>query len=116
MTGRILVLDDDPLLALDVGTTLEEGGFGLFGLCHSVREAEAMLADDTPDAAVLDVNLGRGETSLPVAQRLRELGVPFVLLSGYEPSAFPPELQSAQRMAKPFRPQELLRTVGEMLG
>lgn len=116
MTGRILVLDDDPLLALDLGATLEEGGFSLFGICHSVSEAEEMMAADTPDAAVLDVNLGRGETSLPVAQHLRDKGVPFVLLSGYEPSAFPEELQSAQRMAKPFQQQELLQTVGALLG
>ena len=115
MTRRILILDDEPLLALDVGTTLEEGGYEVFGYTHSVREAKGLLEADRPDAAVLDVNLGR-ETSLPVAQRLRELGVPFMLLSGYEPSAFPEEMRDCPRLAKPFRQEELLRGVEDLLG
>ena len=78
---RVLVLDDEPMILIDIECALEDEG-ALFVGARTVREALNYVEQHVPDVAILDVNLGRGETCAPVAERLRELGVPFVLFTG----------------------------------
>lgn len=78
---RILVLDDEPMILIDIEYALEDEGASFIG-ARTVHEALDHVTRHAPDAAILDVNLGRGETCEPVAARLRELGVPFVLYTG----------------------------------
>lgn len=77
----ILVLDDEPLILIDLELALEDEGAEPVEV-RTVDEALRRIGERVPDAAVLDVNLGRGATCAPVAARLRELGVPFVLHTG----------------------------------
>lgn len=63
--------------------------------------AEAMEAADRPiDGALVDVQLGR-EQSLPLIEKLSEAGIPFILMTGYDPSVLPATLAAYPRLAKP---------------
>ena len=77
----MLVLDDEPIILMDFEFALEDAGARILDP-RSVREALDLIERDPPDAAILDVNLGRDSTCAPVALRLRDLGVPFVLHTG----------------------------------
>ena len=78
---RVLVVEDDPLLLLDLEMTLEGAGAVVVGLCQTLDEA---LSRSTPvdfSVAVLDFRLGE-ENASPVARRLEDQGVPFVFYTG----------------------------------
>jgi len=78
---RVLVVEDDPLLLMDLESTLIEAGAVVAGLCQTVAEALARLEVNDFAVAVLDFRLG-SETISPVARRLVKRGVPFVLYTG----------------------------------
>jgi DNA-binding NarL/FixJ family response regulator len=79
---RILILEDDVLLAIDVAETIQEMGAEVIGPAHRVESAMDLLDAQRPDAALLDVNI-IGSTSAQVANRLVREGIPFVLATGY---------------------------------
>jgi DNA-binding response OmpR family regulator len=81
---------------------LVELGCGAVRHAGSVSEALAAVEAKRPDLAVLDINLG-GQKIYPVAERLRELGVPFVFASGYDRSALPREWAARPLVQKPFQ-------------
>lgn len=81
--GRsVLLVEDELLVAMDMQQTLTAAGVRVLGPAASVSSALAIINAERPDAAVLDLNL-RGELVTPVARRLREMGVPFVLSTAY---------------------------------
>ena len=114
--GRsVLVVEDEALVALDMEETLKAAGVRVMGPAASVAEAMALLEAATPDAAILDLNL-RGELVTPVARRLREMGVPFVLSTAYnhlrgEGEAF----WGVENLGKPFAGSRCVEVLGEML-
>lgn len=63
---RVLIVDDEPIMAALLSTALEAGGFQTHS-CTTAREARAAIADFDPDAAVLDVSLGRGPSGIDLA-------------------------------------------------
>ena len=79
---RILVLEDEVLLAIEAAEALEELGAMVIGPAHRVEAAMALLDTERPDAALLDVNIN-GSTSAAVARRLLDAKIPFVLATGY---------------------------------
>lgn len=80
---NVLVLEDEFIIADEIASTLEEAGHRVVGPVASVADALALLAGSTaPDVAIIDANL-RGESSLPVAERLREQRIPFCVCTGY---------------------------------
>ena len=79
---RILILEDEVLLALEAAETLQEIGAIIMGPAHRIQSAMQMLDGERPDAALLDVNIN-GAFSTEVAARLAALGVPFILATGY---------------------------------
>ena len=82
--GRlVLVVEDEFLIAMDLELLLQRHGWRVLGPAATVAEALRLLAGETPDVALLDVNL-RGEPVTPVAEELRARGVPFVLASAYD--------------------------------
>jgi DNA-binding response OmpR family regulator len=78
---RVLVVEDDPLLAMDLDATLVEAGAVVVSLCQTLDEAMVRADDDDFAVAVLDFGLG-SDTVSPVARRLVNRGVPFVLYTG----------------------------------
>lgn len=105
---RVLVVEDDALIALDIARQLEDAGFRVVGPAVSVSRALRLMQDQGCDIAVLDVNLGRNETSVPVARELRARSTPFIVLSGYMREQHPAELQGAPVLSKPASPSELV--------
>jgi CheY-like chemotaxis protein len=77
---RVLVVEDDYLLAIDLVGTLQSAGAEAVGPASSVAEALDML-DPPPDVASLDIELG-DETSFPIADELARRGIPFVFVTG----------------------------------
>lgn len=114
MAVRILVVDDEPLLALDVHGILDAAGYEVVGPADSVASA-ILLIDATPiDAAILDLNLAR-ERSDAIADRLAEMAVPFLFLTGYSAEHLPEAHSDRTILNKPFREEMLLRKVSQLL-
>lgn len=82
LKGRdILVVEDEPLIALDLQITLEDSGASV-RTARTLARALELVAQEAPDGAILDVTLGDSKTCEPVARELQRLGVPFLLHSG----------------------------------
>jgi DNA-binding response OmpR family regulator len=96
---RILILEDDPFIALDL-QSIVEGERHLASVCSTVAEARRLAAGDL-DFALLDVDVTDGK-SYGVACALAERGVPFAFVSGSKPGELPPALRDARFIAKPF--------------
>ncbi|HVG48881.1 MAG TPA: response regulator [Rubellimicrobium sp.] len=108
---RVLVVEDEYLLAEDLRRGLEDAGAEVLGPVPSVADALALLATEAPpDAAILDVNLG-GEMVFPVADVLRERGVPFMFATGYDQWSLPQAYTDVPRCEKPFDVGRCLRTL-----
>lgn len=112
---RILVVEDEALVALDICDALERSGYDVEGPASRL-EAALELARSAPlDAAVLDANLA-GEPAFPVADELARRGVPFLFASGYSDlKNFPAAHQSVTRIEKPFDRTQLVQAVGRLL-
>ena len=113
---RILVVEDEPAIALELVSVIEEEvGCAVMGVASSVDEALALIALERPNGAVLDANLN-GSTSVKIAQALRREDTPFFVLSGYcAKSSLPPPLNEAPFLQKPYREGELLQQIRGLL-
>ena len=112
---RILVLEDEMIIAMFAEMSLEEAGCVVVGPVGRVEEALALLEGGPVDAAFIDLNLGRGVTSLPVAQALAARGIPYAYMSGDAGDAIPPEDRHRPRLQKPFAGKELHAAVKALL-
>jgi DNA-binding response OmpR family regulator len=111
---RIMIAEDEYLIAEDLRQALEDEGASVLGPAASVDAAVALIAAGSAiDAAVLDLNLG-GEMSFPAADLLAEQGVPFLFTTGYELSALPPRFGQVKRCEKPFDYAEVARGLREI--
>jgi len=99
--NRTLVVEDEPLLAMDVADQLTDAGFEVVGPATSVASALKLLDEVGCDVAVLDIHLGH-ENSEPVALALKSRGNPFVIVSGNSQRQFPPGFQGAPFLSKPI--------------
>jgi two-component sensor histidine kinase/DNA-binding response OmpR family regulator len=103
---RIMIVEDEALVAMILEEQLEELGFSVAVTCASVAEAIRAIDDYAPDAAILDVNLA-GQLVYPVADRLRDRGIPFVFVTGYGRESIDPSYAAAQILEKPIERQVL---------
>ena len=97
----ILVVEDEPLIAMMLEDFLESLGHRVHGTCESVSEAIRAVDSGGFELAILDVNL-KGENVWPVAAKLREQNVPFVLATGGHVDPPPAEFQSVPVIEKPY--------------
>ena len=109
----VLVVEDEFLIAEEMAAMLEDAGHVVLGPAGSVRAAEAMLTNDRPNVAVIDANL-RGETSAPLATRLRTLGIPFCVCTGYRINDLKALFGDIVTIQKPVDPARLLQTVAAL--
>jgi CheY-like chemotaxis protein len=107
---RILVVEDEFLIALDIAGALEQGGLEVIGPLGSVRDALQALEREIVDGALLDANLG-GEPVGKVADALLTRRVPFAFVSGYGREQLPPQHRGVPLIGKPFTGQDLLGVV-----
>lgn len=97
----ILIVEDDPIIALDFEETILGFGVGAVRTASSVSAALRLIADRVPDFALLDVELVR-EKSFVIAERLGTLGIPFVFVTGYAAKvSFPEAYAQTPRLPKP---------------
>jgi PAS domain S-box-containing protein len=80
--NRVMIVEDEALVALAVGEALTELGYSVVGPFSRVAEATRALAQRDVDAAILDVNLG-GELVYPLADLLTAREIPFIFVTGY---------------------------------
>jgi len=111
---RVLIVEDEPVLASGIRRLLLLHGFDIAGCAGSVKAGLALVDEADCDIALLDVNL-RGETVVPVAAALRQRGRPFVLMSGYDRSDLPAALSDVPFLAKPFDSDELVAMLRQSL-
>ncbi len=107
MRPRILVVEDEALVALEIAQILTDAGFEVVGPAMTATQALELVMYTGCDAALLDINLGR-ETSEPVALELKERGRPFITLSGYSREQHACVFRDAPSLAKPLRPERLV--------
>jgi DNA-binding response OmpR family regulator len=110
---RILVVEDENFLAMELTWIVEDAGYSVVGPERSVAETSKMLAWNKVDLALLDVNIG-GEMVFPVSKMLDMLGVPFVFITSNS-TLVPAEYRHRPLMTKPFRPQALLALIQRVL-
>ena len=102
LPADVLIVEDDMIIALDLEETIRHLGVKTPRSAANVAEALDLIAQRTPDFALLDIGL-RGGTSLPVADRLDALEVPFAFLTGYGARAMPlPRFGDRPKIEKPF--------------
>jgi DNA-binding response OmpR family regulator len=102
MTVRVLVVEDEAILAIDIAEQLTQAGFLVVGPAPSVAKALRLIVEVGCDVAVLDVNL-RNETAEPVAQELRARRTPFLFLSAVSRDHLPPGFHDEVLLPKPAR-------------
>jgi CheY-like chemotaxis protein len=101
MPGDVLIVEDDPIIALGIEDTILGFGVKSVRTAGSVAKALAMIADHEPDFALLDVGLVR-EKSFAVAERLQALKIPFIFVTGYGAEIrLPPAFADRPRLTKP---------------
>lgn len=113
---KILIVEDDAMIAMEMGERLIDLGFEVVGPALSVDAAQSMLAAGLrPDAALLDANIA-GESSVPVGAELAARGVPVAFCTGYDRiKNLPPELEAAPVLIKPVGEAELAAGLKRLL-
>jgi len=111
---RILVVEDEPLIAMELTAILQQAGFETIGPAASVAQALATRLASC-DAAILDVNLGR-ESSEAVARQLKQAGIPFIVLSGYTRTQQPAAFDGVPLLQKPVQPETLIAELQRCMG
>ena len=102
MPGDVLIVEDDPIIALDFEDTILGFGVKRVRTAASVARALEMIADRAPDFALLDVGLVR-EKSFAIAERLQALKIPFVFVTGYGArTTFPAAFKHQPTLPKPY--------------
>jgi CheY-like chemotaxis protein len=110
---RILVVEDDFLLAAGTERALRDAGAVVLGPVGQVDQALALIATETPTCALLDINLGEG-TQFSVADALRASGIPFMFVTGYDDVMIPERFSDVGRMRKPVGFRLVLHAAAQM--
>lgn len=114
--ATVFVAEDEPFIAFDLATTIEDAGGVVVGPAATVKEALALLESHLVDAAILDVNLRDRDVS-PVAELLIARGVPVIFHTG---GGVPDELRARFPnlivQTKPLVPEQLVRQLAALIG
>lgn len=111
LPANVLVVEDDPLIALDASETIRSFGVASVRTTGTVAAALQMIAERAPDFALLDVGLIH-EKSFAVAGQLAALGIPFVFVTGYSGDAgIPADFARVPRLTKPYLRDALLNVL-----
>jgi two-component sensor histidine kinase len=112
---RILVVEDEYLVAMEVERMVAAAGCRVVGPSGGLKDALGMALSEPLDGAVIDINLG-GESVAPLAELLRQRNVPFVFMTGYgRLDMLPAHQREATVLRKPVRESELLQALAGAL-
>ena len=111
LTGkRLIVIDDEPLIAMDLESILTGAGCDVVGIASTLAQAKALVASAECDAALVDVNLS-GHSVEELAATLATRSIPFAFVTGHGREALPHGFQDAVLVRKPFGQDNLLAIV-----
>lgn len=112
---RILVAEDEFMVAENLSNELEDAGAIIVGPCATLEQTlQRINAHEAIDAAVLDVNLA-GQTVYPAADILIDRHIPFVFTTGYDASNVPERYANIPRCEKPVSVARVARAVGRVI-
>ena len=111
---RVLVVEDFATLAIALCDDIRANGHRTIGPAPSVEAARQLMASQSVDAAVLDIDLG-GQSSYPLARALRDRGTPFIFLSGYSAADLPADLRDCRVIEKPVDPGMLAAWLNSLI-
>jgi DNA-binding response OmpR family regulator len=111
---RVLIVEDEPILAFALEELLIESGFEIAGVAGELETALSIIESGVCDAAILDANLA-GVNAGPAASVLAARGLPFLILSGYSSDQQQSTFFGALRLQKPCRPDRLIQALRSIL-
>jgi PAS domain S-box-containing protein len=111
---RILVVEDESLVAMEIEAQLEEAGYEVIGPAATSESARHLIAEARPDVALVDGNLD-GHPSDEVAGELAKRKIPFAFATGYGRSGLPAAFPDTMILSKPFSRDRLLHVVKVLL-
>ena len=106
-TKKFAVIEDEPLIGMEITSTLQEGGAQVFGPVAAVSDALRIIEESELDGALVDANL-RGEPTDDIAAALTRKKIPFMFVTGYGREALPASFAQARILKKPFVERELV--------
>lgn len=109
---RVLVVEDEMLSAMLMEDLLIDLGCDVVGPVARVADGLKLAGSERLDGAILDINVA-GTEVFPVARELADRSIPFIFLSGYAPDTLPQTWRSRPTLRKPFRPEDLARTMAK---
>jgi DNA-binding response OmpR family regulator len=107
----VLIVEDEVLIAMFIGDAVVEAGHTPIGPYAAVAPALSAIEREPICAALLDVNLGRGGLSYPVARALDRRGIPFAFLTGYSADSIDTAYRTKPVFSKPVAQHKLVEIV-----
>lgn len=114
MSGHILIVEDDPLVAMMLEGYLEALGYDIAGCVETVANAIARITAGSIDAAILDVHLADGETSEPVAVVLKAAHIPYIVTTWGINNKIEAACEDAPILRKPFTLTSLSQALAQI--
>ena len=111
---RVLVVEDEPLVAMEIETQLTAAGVAVVGPVGLADAAARLIETEPLDAALLDATLA-GKPVDALADALEARSVPFAFCSGHDPSALPEGFRDRPLLSKPFHAEDLLASIRNLL-
>lgn len=112
--SRVMLVEDEPIVALDLENTLLSAGYFVVGPAATVDSALVLLDKFQPNAVIMDLKL-RGEMAGRLADAFAAAGVPFGFITGQGVDVIPPAYRDRPRLAKPYTHEAVLRMVRGLL-
>jgi DNA-binding response OmpR family regulator len=111
---RILIVEDEPMIAMSLEDLLVEQGFEVAGVVGKLEKALALIETAACDAAIIDANLA-GVSASPAATALAARGLPFIIMSGYSREQLHAKFPGARFIQKPCRPEQIIQALSALL-
>ncbi|MGK2284590.1 response regulator [Pedomonas sp. V897] len=111
---RVFIAEDETLVAIFLEDLLEELGCTVAGCAGHVNRALALVDSLPLDMAIVDINLA-GESAYPVAEALKQRGIPFIFATGYGEDSITPEWQDRPVLHKPYQIADLQHAMEQAL-
>jgi DNA-binding response OmpR family regulator len=112
--ARVIIVEDEPLVAENLRDDLVEAGFEVVGVAPRVESALKLIEGTGFDVAIIDANLA-GTSAAPAAAALSARGLPFMVLSGYAREQLQREFSEAVYIQKPYRVHKLIDALNSLL-
>lgn len=113
---KILIIEDEYLIAEGVSLTLQSAGHEVTGIAEDLASAVALARRQPPDMAFVDIKLANGSNGLDVARELKALGIACVFATGNPPNKAQAGGVGLGYIAKPFSPRVLVQTAAFVAG